>query len=181
MVPLNRIALGVDPPDDINAFVTCPSGTEPMQIGLDQATGAFTLQAVYNTAMRTPGNLGLVPRTAGEDGAPLNIMIVGLAALPVGTVVGVRPLGVLYVISEAEEETVLAVPAPRIATRFEGVANYADLPTSLLRQVEHFAAHYRDEDAGLAPRSCGWGDVNEARRVVREAAHRARIRVGATE
>lgn len=124
--------------------------------------------------MRWPGHVGLIPQTVGEDGRPLTALIVADHALPTGVVVGVRPIGVLYVSGPGGDEMiVLAVPAARHTAFYSAILNYKDLPQAQLRTIANFFLHYRDVEDVSRPRTSGWGDVSEAHRVVSEAAERA--------
>lgn len=175
MQRLDDVALGVAPPDDINILVLAPTGGEPYGARLDEASGFFAVTRLSDSLMRLPGNLGVVPGTAGDKGEPLTALLHTSHALAPGMIVAARPVGVLYVGDEGGDEvTILAVPATRLTRRYEGVANYADLPAPELRQIAHFFCHYRDLEERRSQRSAGWGDVNEARRTVMEAAARAR-------
>lgn len=173
MLTLDDLALGTAPPDDINVVITASTGTEPVAITV--AGGFMMVTRLFHTAMRLPGNLGVIPRTLGENAAPLPALVVGDHVLAPGTVLPSRPVGVIYVAGEgAEDVTILAVPAKRLTSRYDGIATYTDLPSGALRQLANYFQHYRDVEEHARPRSSGWGDVSEARRVVTEAAARAR-------
>lgn len=175
MIRLDQIALGAAPPDDVNVLVTVPPGSEPFDVRVDDVSGALIVSELYHSAMRTPGNIGLIPRTASETADPLPAIVMTSHALSPGMVVSTRPLGVLYVAGElADEVVILAVPAARLSRRYAAMRNYTDVPQHQLREIAHFFTHYREVEDLRTGRSAGWGDVNEARRVVLEAAERAR-------
>lgn len=182
MIRLDAVPLGASPPDDINVLVTAGTGMEPVSLRLDERSGGLVVSQLFHTAMRTPGTLGIVPHTLSEAADPLGALVVTSHALAPGLVIASRPVGVLYVSGEGGDEvTVLAVPASRLTPRFDRIANYTDLSTSQLRQIAHFFQHYRDVEEHARPRTAGWGDVSEARRVIVEAAERARRPVGFVE
>lgn len=170
---VDEIALGTSPPDDVNIVVTTPVGTDPMRVEVDPQSGLLTVTRLFHTAMRNPGTTGILPRTATETGGPLSAFLpVGHVLMP-GMVVAARPVGVLYIAgAEADEVTVLAVPASRVTGRFDRVRNYTDFPPAQLRQLSHYLSHAQDLEDDQDVRSAGWGDVDEARRVILEAARR---------
>ncbi|WP_226578325.1 inorganic diphosphatase [Acuticoccus sediminis] len=144
----------------------------PLSLVTD-TSGRLTVDQLYHTTMRCPGNVGLIPQTIGEDGSPVHALVVGEHALAPGLIVGARPIGVLYVSgADADEMTLLCVPAARLTTRYNSVVNYKDLPRGDLRAIANFFLHYRDVEETSRPRTSGWGDVSEAHRVVTEAAAR---------
>lgn len=173
MIRLDAVALGASPPDDINVIVTAPAGNEPYAVRVDEGTGALTVTHMFNSLMRLPGNLGVIPHTLGDTADPLQALFYCDHVMAPGMVVAARPIGVLYVTDDGSDEvTVLVVPAVRLTRRYDGIRNYADLPVARLRQIAHFFCHYRDLEEHRPQRTSGWGDVNEARRVVLEAAGR---------
>ena len=175
MIRLDGVSLGAAPPDDINVLVTVPVGAEPFSVRVDDISGALTVSQLFHSTMRAPASLGVVPHTLSGTADLLQAMVLTSHTLIPGMVLAARPVGVLYVGDEAGEEmTVLAVPASRLTTRFDKITNYTDVPAGQLRQIAHFFCHYRDLEERHPPRNTGWGDVNEARRVVVEAAERAR-------
>lgn len=147
-------------------------GTLPLGVTLD-GSGRMTVERLFHTTMRCPGNMGIVPQTVGEDGRPVLALALGEHALAPGLVLGVRPIGVLYVSgADGDEMTMLCVPAARLTSRYNSVVNYKDVPRGDLRAIANFFLHYRDVEETARPRTSGWGDVSEAHRVVTEAAAR---------
>jgi inorganic pyrophosphatase len=43
-----------------------------------------------------------------------------------------------------------------------------------LQQIQHFFEHYKDLEPGKWVKFIGWGDADEARRLIREAIERAK-------
>ncbi|WP_420393650.1 inorganic diphosphatase [Acuticoccus sp.] len=173
------VPLGVDPPEDVNVVVTVAAGAAPLRVDVT-ADGLLEVVQLHHTAMRVPGTLGILPRTRVGSASPLVALVLGEHAIGHGLIVGVRPVGVLYVSSEgvpserSDEVTLLAVPTRRLSTRHDAIASYTDLPTGELRRIANFFERYRDVEEGGRQRTSGWGDVSEAHRVVMEAAARAR-------
>jgi inorganic pyrophosphatase len=54
------------------------------------------------------------------------------------------------------------------------VTNYTDLPEITLAQIEHFFSHYKDLEPGKWVKVIGWGDADEARRMIADAIARAK-------
>ncbi len=174
MIRLDAVSLGAVPPDDVNVIVTAPTGNEPYAVSVDDITGALSVTHLFNSYMRLPGNLGVIPHTLSDTADPLQALFYADHVLAPGMIVAARPIGVLYVSDDGRDEiTLLMVPAVRLTRRYNAIQNYADLPAATLRQIAHFFCHYRDLDEHRPQRTAGWGDVNEARRVILEAAGRA--------
>ena len=50
--------------------------------------------------------------------------------------------------------------------RYAEVKNYTDMPSITLQQIQHFFEHYKDLEAGKWVKVIGWGNADEARRLI---------------
>jgi inorganic pyrophosphatase len=171
---LDAISIGRNPPDEVNVVVEVPVGGEPIKYEMDKAAGTLVVDRFLYTAMRYPGNYGFIPHTLSDDGDPCDVLIANQRGIVPGAVVAVRPVGVLKMQDEAGgDEKIVAVPVPRLTRRYERVHDYLDLPEITLKQIEHFFEHYKDLESGKWVKVLGWGDANEAKRLITEAIERA--------
>ena len=167
---IDAIAVGADPPQDVNVIVEVPIGGEPIKYELDKAAGTLVVDRFLDTPMRYPGNYGFVPHTLSDDGDPIDVLVANTRPIVPGAVINVRPIGVLKMVDDAgRDEKILAVPTPKLTKRYAHVANYTDLPPITLEQVRHFFEHYKDLEPGKWVKMGGWGDAEEARHLLREA------------
>ena len=172
---LDALAIGNDPPNDVNVVVEVPIGGEPIKYELDKASGALMVDRFLYTAMRYPGNYGFIPHTLSGDGDPCDVIVVNTRAIVPGAVMNCRVVGVLLMEDEAGgDEKLLAVPSPKLTQRYDRVQNYTDLPAITLQQVEHFFAHYKDLEPGKWVKILRWGDAAEARALVSTGIERAK-------
>src|SRR5438445_6631325 len=153
--PLNRerdkamrieaIAIGKNPPEDINVIIEVPIGGEPIKYEMDKEAGTLFVDRFLHTSMRYPGNYGFVPHTLSGDGDPIDVLVCNTRALVPGCVINVRPIGVLVMEDNAgQDEKVIAVPSPKLTLRYENVTEYTHLPDITRQQVQHFFEHYKD-------------------------------------
>jgi inorganic pyrophosphatase len=70
------------------------------------------------------------------------------------------------------DEKIIAVPSPKLTKRYVDVQNYTDLPKITLEQIQHFFEHYKDLEPGKWVKLDGWGDADEARKLIVEAIER---------
>ena len=106
-----KIPIGRAPPHDFNVVVEIPQGGVPVKYELDKASGAVFVDRFLHTAMFYPGNYGFVPHTLAQDGDPIDVLVVGPAAVVPGAVVRCRPIGALMMEDEqGPDEKILAVP-----------------------------------------------------------------------
>jgi inorganic pyrophosphatase len=172
---IDAIAIGHNPPHDVNVIVEVPIGGEPIKYEMDKAAGTLVVDRFLHTPMRYPGNYGFVPHTLSEDGDPIDVLVANTRPIVPGAVINVRPVGVLKMQDEAGgDEKVLAVPVPKLTKRYEHVKEYTDLPEITLAQVQHFFEHYKDLEPGKWVKVLGWGDAAEAKKMIVEAIARAK-------
>jgi inorganic pyrophosphatase len=171
---LAKISAGRGPPHDINVIVEIPQGGVPVKYELDKASGALFVDRFLHTAMFYPGNYGFVPHTLAEDGDPIDVMIVGPAAVVPGAVVRCRPVGALLMKDEqGPDEKILAVPIDELHPFYTGVKTYRDLPAILCDQIAHFFRHYKELESGKWVEVGGWVDADEAAALISAAIARA--------
>ena len=172
---LDAIAVGRDPPGDVNVIVEVPVGGEPIKYEMDKAAGTLVVDRFLYTSMRYPGNYGFIPHTLSDDGDPLDVLVCNQRGIVPGAVLAVRPVGVLLMQDEAGgDEKIIAVPVPRLTRRYEHVHEYTDLPEITRQQIQHFFERYKDLENGKWVKVLGWGDRAEAERQVLAGIERAR-------
>jgi len=172
---IDAIAIGFEPPQDVNVIVEVPIGGEPIKYEMDKAAGTLVVDRFLHTPMRYPGNYGFVPHTLSEDGDPIDVLVANTRPIAPGAVINVRPIGVLMMEDDAGgDEKILAVPTPKLTQRYAHVADYTDLPRITIEQVQHFFEHYKDLEPGKWVKVKGWGDAAQARQLIRDAIARAK-------
>jgi inorganic pyrophosphatase len=162
---LDAIAIGLNPPDDLNVIIEVPIGGEPIKYEMDKAAGTLVVDRFLHTPMRYPGNYGFVPHTLARDGDPLDVLVANTRPIVPGAVVNVRPIGVLKMEDDGGmDEKIIA----------EHIRTYEDLPKIAQEQIQHFFEHYKDLEPGKWVKMIGWGGVDEAKQLVIEAIQRER-------
>ncbi|MFT4798018.1 MAG: inorganic pyrophosphatase [Candidatus Azotimanducaceae bacterium] len=167
---LEAIPPGNHAPDDINVIIEVPVGGEPIKYEMDKSSGALFVDRYLYTSMRYPGNYGFVPNTLSDDGDPVDVIVASTRAITPGAVMNCRPIGVLMMSDEAGgDEKIVAVPSAKLTRRYDNVLNYSDLPQITLEQIKHFFEHYKDLESDKWVKIDGWGDADEAKRLILEA------------
>lgn len=172
---LDAIAIGDNPPHDVNVLIEVPAGGQPIKYEMDKEAGVLVVDRFLYTPMRYPGNYGFVPHTLSEDGDPIDVLICNTRELVPGCVINVRPIGVLIMEDDGgKDEKIIAVPSPHVTRRYESVHDYTDLPEITLKQIEHFFEHYKDLEPGKWVKIGGWQGAETARTMIVEAIERAK-------
>ena len=172
---IEAISIGDNPPEDVNVIIEVPVGGEPIKYEMDKDAGTMFVDRFLYTPMTYPGNYGFVPHTLSDDGDPIDVLVPNQRPIVPGAVMNCRPIGVLRMEDESgEDEKIIAVPSSRLTQRYVGIKGYKDLPEITLHQIEHFFEHYKDLEDGKWVKIAGWGDADEAQRLIVEAIERAK-------
>ena len=171
---IEAIAIGKNPPEDVNVIIEVPVGGEPIKYEMDKASGALFVDRFLYTPMRYPGNYGFIPHTLSLDGDPIDVVVCNTRAIMPGAVISCRVVGVLVMEDEAGgDEKLIAVPSPKMTRRYENVHEVTDLPQITRDQIQHFFEHYKDLEPGKWVKVIRWDNAAEAKKMILEAIDRA--------
>jgi inorganic pyrophosphatase len=172
---LDAIPIGKNPPDDLNVIIEVGIGGEPIKYEMNKEAGVLFVDRFLHTPMRYPGNYGFVPHTLSDDGDPIDVLVANTRPLLPGSVINVRPVGVLKMEDDGGgDEKIIAVPSPQLTKRYVNVHTITDLPQITLDQIRHFFEHYKDLEPGKWVKVIGWGGADEAKGFIRDAIERAK-------
>jgi len=164
--PWHDVPTGPNPPAQVNAIVEIPTN-ERNKYELDKALGIFRLDRVLHSAVHYPGDYGFLPRTLGDDGDPLDVLVITTIPVFVGCLVECRPIGLFHLVDRGKaDEKVLAVPTGDPYS--VGVNDLGDVPQHSLKEIEHFFQVYKDLE-GVTTRTRGFEGAEEARAAILES------------
>ncbi len=169
---IDKISIGANAPWDINVIIEIPQGGLPVKYEMDKDSGALFVDRFLHTAMYYPGNYGFVPHTLGGDGDPCDVLVIAPTPVMAGSVIRVRPVGVLIMTDEkGEDEKILAVPVNKLHPFYNDVTNYDQLPQILLDQISHFFERYKDLE-NKKTNITGWANAEKAAALIQEGIER---------
>ena len=172
---IDNIATGKKVPEDINVIIEIPQNADPVKYEVDKDSGALLVDRFMATAMHYPCNYGYVPHTLCGDGDPADVLVIAPFGLVPGSVVRVRPVGVLEMTDEAGQDSkVLGVPVSKLCPLYDHVQEPGDLPPLVLEQIGHFFEHYKDLEKGKWVKIDGWKGAEAARQEILDAVERYR-------
>ena len=154
--------------------VEIPAGSRN-KYEMDHEHGYLRLDRTLFTATVYPADYGFVTETLGEDGDPLDALVLLEAPTFPGCRVAVRPIGVFWMQDESGPDAkLLCVPVddPRWADT-EGIE---DLPRHLLDEISHFFDVYKDLEPDKSTNVRGWEGCESAAAVLASARERHRAR-----
>ena len=96
---------------DYPALIEIPKGSR-VKYEVDHETGRVFLDRVLYTAMGYPTNYGYIEETLGDDGDPVDVLVLLEYELFPGIGIKVRPVGVFNMTDDAGGDAkIIAVPA----------------------------------------------------------------------
>jgi len=114
---------------------------------VDHVTGRVRLDRYLYTPMGYPADYGFIEDTLGEDGDPLDAMVLLPQSVFPGVVIEVRPVAMFQMVDEAGgDDKVLCVPAGD--PRWDHIKDLGDVPPFELEAIKHFIVHYKDLEPG---------------------------------
>ena len=155
----------------INVVVEIPAGSNH-KIEWDRKLGAMKLDRVEPIIFTKPTNYGFIPQTLDEDGDELDALIITDQPLSTGIFLQARIIGVMKFVDDGEvDDKVVVVPADD-RNNGNAIQTLTDLPPQLVKQIEFHFNHYKDLKKPGTTKVTHWGDIDEAKNVIRESQHR---------
>jgi len=166
MIDVVNLPPGRNPPDELYVVIEIPAGSN-VKYEYDKVNKVFIVDRVLYTAMSYPFNYGFIPGTLTEDGDPLDAVVISSVSFLPGTVVSVRPLGILKMEDEhGVDYKLITVPINKVDPRFSTINDVKDLPDVILYQVRHFFEHYKELEPGKWTKVHEFQGSEEAKRLV---------------
>lgn len=167
----DKIPAGKDLPNDIYVAIEIPANSTPIKYEIDKDADALFVDRFMATPMFYPANYGFIPQTLGDDGDPLDVLVVTPYPVVPGAVIRARPVGVLNMSDEAGQDAkVIAVPHDKLSALYKNIKEYSDLPELLLKQIQHFFENYKDLEPGKWVKVDNWQGADAARAAITKAA-----------
>lgn len=139
--PWHEVSAGKNPPERVNGIIEIPRGSRA-KYEIDKESGLIKLDRVIYASMYYPLNYGFIPRTLGEDGDPLDIVVLTQVSVVPLCLIPSKVIGVMQMIDRGEaDEKIIAVAEedPSVS----GISDVKDLPPHLISELRHFFENYK--------------------------------------
>lgn len=138
---------------------------------IDHETGRVRLDRYLYTSMAYPADYGFIEDTLGEDGDPLDAMVLLPEPLFPGVLVQARPVAMFQMTDEAGgDDKVLCVPAGD--SRWDHIKDIDDVPAFELDVIKHFFSQYKALEPGKFVKTAHWVGRAEAEAEVQRSIER---------
>jgi inorganic pyrophosphatase len=155
----------------LNTVVEIPQGSF-LKIEWDRKRAAFMLDRVEPSIYAKPVNYGFIPQTLDEDGDELDTLIVCGEPLPTGIWLEATIIGVMNFIDDGEaDHKIIVVPADDRNTG-DSIKTLADLGERWQQMISEHFTHYKDLKKPGSTKVEGFGDAEEAKKIIAESIER---------
>ena len=133
--------------NDLNVIIETPKGSRN-KFDYQPEMGVFELAGVLPEGSVFPYDFGFVPSTLGEDGDPLDVIVLLDESVSTGSLVSARAIGVIEARqTETNGESTRNDRLLAVATRahtHSDVKTLGDLRPKMVDEIEHFFRSYND-------------------------------------
>ena len=155
---------------DFDVLVEIPKG-QRNKYEVDHDTGRIKLDRYLYTSMVYPTDYGFIDDTLGEDGDPLDALVLLPQPVFPGVLVEARPVGMFRMTDEAGgDDKVLCVPAGD--SRWDHINDIGDVPSFELDAIKHFFSEYKALEPGKYVKAAEWVGRAEAEAEVQRSRER---------
>lgn len=157
--------------DPINSVIECPKGTGHKYNYVPELN-CFKLTKILPAGLVFPFDFGFIPDTKGEDGDPLDIIVISEIKTFPGCCMDCRIIGAIKADQTEEDgktvrnDRYLGIPV--VSQMFKDIQSIDDLPQGTMTEIEKFFENY-NEQAGKLFEPLGRLDAEEAYALIKES------------
>jgi inorganic pyrophosphatase len=129
-------------PKDFICVIEISKGSKK-KYEMDKETGLIILDRILYTATHYPANYGFIPRTYGDDGDPLDVLLLCAERLEPMSLVRAYPIGVVRMVDDGRnDEKIIAIPFND--PNYNMYTEIDQLPKHIFDEMRHFFTVYKN-------------------------------------
>ncbi len=145
---------------EFDVFVEIPKG-QKNKYEVDHESGRIRLDRTLFTSTAYPADYGFIEGTLGQDGDPLDALVLVSEPTFPGCLIKCRAIAMFRMTDEAGgDDKVLCVPASD--HRRDHLRDITDVRDYLLLEIQHFFTVYKDLEPGKSVEGATWANRAEA-------------------
>jgi inorganic pyrophosphatase len=139
--PWHGAHYGEKAPGTVNALIEIPQGSRS-KYEVDKLTGLLKLDRVIYSSFQYPINYGFIPQTLGQDGDPLDILVLCSQSIQSLCLVESTVIGNMQMIDQEQvDDKIIAVAAKDPSVNH--IHRIEDLPQHFLLELKNFFEQYK--------------------------------------
>ena len=157
---------------EFDVLIEIPRGSRN-KYEVDHTSGRIRLDRMLFTSTQYPADYGFVLDTLGEDGDPLDALVLVHEPTFPGCLIRSRPIGMFRMTDEkGGDDKILCVPAGD--PRQEHLRELHHLPVLDRLEIEHFFLIYKELEPGKSVEGASWADRAAAEAEIEASRRRLR-------
>jgi inorganic pyrophosphatase len=132
----------------INVMVESPKGFG-QKFDFDPDENRFKLSKILPAGLVFPFDFGMIPGTKGQDGDPLDVIVISEMGTFPGCLIECRLIGALQAEQTERDGTTMRndrlLAVPGVSQLFSEIYTLEDLPEAIINQLEAFFKNYNDQ------------------------------------
>lgn len=140
---------------DLHAYVEIPKGSRN-KYEYDQEINALVLDRFLFSSVVYPSDYGFIPDTLGEDGDPLDALVIVTEPTFPGCLIPVKAIGIFKMTDDkGKDDKIVCIPTTD--PNWTDVNELGDLSNQLKTEISHFFEIYKQPE-GKVVTVDGWDD-----------------------
>jgi inorganic pyrophosphatase len=139
--PWHGASYGTKAPDIVNALIEIPQGSRT-KYEIDKETGLLKLDRVIYSSFHYPINYGFIPQTLGQDGDPLDILVLCSQAIQPLCLVEATIIGNMQMIDSGEEDDKIIAVASNDPS-VNHISEIDEVPRHFILELRNYFEQYK--------------------------------------
>ena len=137
---------------------------------IDEESGKLRVDRFLHTAMVYPFNYGYIEGSMGEDGDPLDVVVLSSHSVQGNVVIKCHAIGLLEMEDEAGIDTkIIVVPDKKIDPVYGLMIKIEEVPEIVRLKIKHFFDHMKELEPGKWVKTGNYKSVEKAEKEVNKA------------
>jgi inorganic pyrophosphatase len=139
--PWHGAHFGDKAPQVVKALIEIPQGSRT-KYEIDKPTGLLKLDRVIHSSFHYPVNYGFIPQTLGEDGDPLDILVLCSQAIQPLCLVEATVIGNMQMIDTGDKDDKIIAVATKDPS-VNHMSSIEELPKHFFNELRNFFEQYK--------------------------------------
>ena len=139
--PWHGASYGDQSPNEVNALIEIPQGSR-CKYEIDKKTGLLKLDRVIYSSFHYPVNYGFIPQTLGDDGDPLDILVMCSESIQPLCLVQATVIGNMQMIDSGEKDDKIIAVATKDPS-VNHIKSIAELPPHFFAVLKNYFEQYK--------------------------------------
>jgi inorganic pyrophosphatase len=171
--PWHEVESGADVPAIVTAVIEIPKGSKA-KFEIHKPSGLIMLDRVLFSSVHYPAHYGFIPQTLGDDGDPLDILVLCSVDVPPLCLIQSHVIGVMQMNDCGKaDEKIIAVAKSDVSVSH--IRSLADIPQHFMSEMKRFFQDYTKLEGKevIVDEFLGF---DEAARIIQESVDRYKLK-----